>query len=89
MASFGDGLVYAPPEGPAEEVLERYAGGALEAADEMADLPHAEIDRRSRALCPPLRGVAALSVTRIPARKLSASMARVMCRYQPCQERIS
>ena len=53
MARLGDGLVDAAPKRPAEEVLEGYAGGELQAADGMADLARAEIDRRSRRL-PPL-----------------------------------
>ena len=77
------------PERPFEEVVERDAGGELEAANETTDLTCAEVDHRSRPRCPFLRGVAALSVTRMPARKASASMARMMCRYQPCQERTS
>src|SRR3982750_2514603 len=83
------GLMDPAPERPCEEVVERDAGGELEAADETADLARAEVDHRSRPRCPLLRGVAALSVTRMPARKASASMARVMCRYQPRQERTS
>src|SRR5215217_5281204 len=70
-------------------MIEHYAGGALEAADEMADLTRAEVDQRSRLDRPLFRGAAALSFTRMPARKARASMVRVMCRYQPCQERIS
>jgi hypothetical protein len=75
-------------------VFERQAGELLQAADEMADFIRAEIDQRSGAGCPfLLPGVtvaaAALSLTRIAARKPSASMARVTCRYQPCRERIS
>src|SRR5215217_7511080 len=89
VACFGDGLVDAAPQRPAEEVLEGYAGGELQAADEMADLARAGIDRRSRPLFPLWPDVAALSLTRKAARKAKASMARVMCRYQPCQERIS
>jgi hypothetical protein len=70
------------------------AGELLQAADEMADFIRAEIDQRSGARCPFLLPTvtavaAALSLTRIAARKPSASMARVMWRYQPCRERIS
>ena len=66
----------------------------LQAADEMADFICAEIDQRSGSDCPflpfavPVAG-AGLSLTRITARKASASMASVMCRYQPCRDRIS
>jgi hypothetical protein len=70
-------------------MIEHYAGSMLEAADEMADLVHAEVDQRSRLRRPLLCDVTALSFTRMAARKAKASMARVMCRYQPCQERIS
>lgn len=89
VACFRYGLMNPTPERPCEEVVERDAGGELEAADETTDLACAEVDHRSRPRCPFLRGVAALSVIRMPARKASASMARVMCRYQPCQERTS
>src|SRR3954466_3569131 len=89
VTCFGYGLMDPAPERPFEEVVERDAGGELKAADEMADLACAEIDHRPRPRCPFLHGMAALSVTRMPARKASASMARVMCRYQPCQDRIS
>jgi hypothetical protein len=81
--------MYASPEGPREEMVEHYADGTLEAADEMADLACAEIDQRSRLLLPPFPDGAALSFARMPARKAKASMASVMCRYQPCHERIS
>ena len=75
-------------------MFEHQAGELLQAADEMADFICAEIDQRSGSGCPflPLAvtvAAAALSLTRIAARKASASMARVMCRYQPCRERIS
>ncbi len=89
VTCFRYGLMDPTPERPFEEVVERDAGGELEAANETTDLTCAEVDHRSRPRCPFLRGVAALSVTRMPARKASASMARVMCRYQPCQERTS
>ena len=89
VTGFRQGLMDAPPQRPAEEVVEHYAGGALEPADEMADLARAEVDQSPRPGRPPLRGVAALSFTRMPARKAKASMASVTCRYQPCQERIS
>src|SRR5215212_6469523 len=56
----------------------------------MADFIRAEIDQRSGSGCPflPLAvtvAAAALSLTRIAARKASASMARVTCRYRPCR----
>src|SRR4051812_7377982 len=85
----GHGLMDAPPQRPAEEMIEHYAGGTLQAANELADLAHAEGDQRSRLRRPLLRDVTALSFTRRAARKPNASMASVMCRYQPCQERIS
>src|SRR3954453_14869344 len=86
---FGHGLMDAPPQRPAEEMIEHYAGGTLQAANELADLAHAEGDQRSRLRSPLLCDVTALSFTRRAARKPNASMASVMCRYQPCQERIS
>ena len=89
VTCFRYSLMDPAPERPREEMLERDAGRALQAADETADLACAEIDHRSRRRCPLFRGVAALRVTRRPARNASASMARVMCRYQPCQDRIS
>jgi hypothetical protein len=72
-------------------VFEAQAGELLQAADEMADFICAEIDQRSGAGCPflPLAVTAvaaALSLRRITARKASASIARVMCRYQPCRD---
>src|SRR3954447_1715593 len=85
----GHGLMDAPPQRPAEEMIEHYAGGTLQAAHELADLAHAEGDQRSRLRRPLLCDVTALSFTRRAARKPKASMASVMCRYQPCQERIS
>ena len=44
----GHGLMDAPPQRPAEEMIEHYAGGTLQAANELADLAHAEGDQRSR-----------------------------------------
>ena len=85
----GHGLMDAPPQRPAEEMIQHYAGGTLQAADEMADLARAEVDQRSRLRRPFLRDVAALSFTRMAARRPKASMASVMCRCQPRQERIS
>src|SRR4051794_11950761 len=85
----GHGLMDAPPLRPAEEMIEHYAGRTLQAANELADLAHAEGDQRSRLRSPLLCDVTALSFTRRAARKPKASMASVMCRYQPCQERIS
>src|SRR3954463_10767265 len=85
----GHGLMDAPPQRPAEEMIEHYAGRTLQAANELADLAHAEGDQRSRLRSPLLCDVTALSFTRRAARKPKASMASVMCRYQPCQERIS
>ncbi len=85
----GHGLMDTPPQRPIEQMIEHYAGRMLEAADEMTDLARAEVDQRSRLRRPLLCGVTALSFTRMVARKARASMARVMCRYQPCQERIS
>ena len=75
-------------------MFERQAGELLQAADEMADFIRAEIDHRSGSGCPFLPPAvtavaASLSLTRIAARKPSASMARVMWRYQPCRDRIS
>src|SRR3954454_17433930 len=85
----GHGLMDAPPQRPAEEIIEHYAGRTLQAANELADLAHAEGDQRSRLRRPLLCDVTALSFTRRAASKPKASMASVMCRYQPCQERIS
>ena len=68
----GHGLMDAPPQRPAEEMIEHYAGDTLKAADEMADLACAEVERRSGLRRPPFRGAAALSFTRMPARKARA-----------------
>src|ERR671938_326519 len=75
----------AAPERPGEEPIEDYAGGELEAADEMADCRCAARDHRSRAPRPflPMTVAAALSLTRMAAKKASASIARVMWRHQP------
>src|SRR4051794_28544864 len=85
----GHGLMDAPPQRPAEEMIKHDAGGTLQAANELADLAHAKGDQRSRLRRPLLCDGTALSFTRRAARKPKASMASVMCRYQPCQERIS
>jgi hypothetical protein len=84
-------LVQAAPKRPGEERIEGDAGGKLEAADETADLIRAESDHKSRLPRPflPRAVAAALSVTCMAAKKASASIARVMWRYQPCRERIS
>ena len=89
VTALGYGLMDPPPQRPIEKMIEHYAGSMLEAADEVADLIHAEVDQRSRLRRPLLCDVTALSFTRMAARKARASMARVTCRYQPCQERIS
>ena len=83
------GLMDAPPQRPAEEMIKHDAGGTLQAANELADLAHAEGDQRSRLRSPLLCDVTALSFTRKAARKPKASLASVICRYQPWQERIS
>src|SRR3954464_15792357 len=85
----GHGLMDAPPQRPVKEMIKHDAGGTLQAANELADLAHAEGDQRSRLRRPLLCDGTALSFTRRAARKPKASMASVMCRYQPCQERIS
>src|SRR3954451_20789123 len=85
----GHGFMDAPPQRPVKEMIKHDAGGTLQAANELADLAHAEGDQRSRLRSPLLCDVTALSFTRRAARKPKASMASVMCRYQPCQERIS
>jgi hypothetical protein len=69
-------------------MIEGYAGAEQQPADEMADLANAEISDNS-GCAPFLPGVLALSLARRPARKAKASMASVICRYQPCQERLS
>ena len=87
VAGFGDGLMDPAPERPCENEVEAKAGAQLEAGDEAADLGHAEgnWDECARSAAPfwPVR------LTRIAARKASASIDRVMCRYQPCQLRTS
>src|SRR6476661_3889526 len=94
MTDFGSGLMQASPQRPSQDVLDPQAGALLQTADETSDFILAEIDQRSGSGCPflPLvatAAAAALSLMRITARKASASMARVTCRYQPCRERIS
>src|SRR3954470_22627183 len=65
----GHGLMDAPPQRPAEEMIEHYAGVTLQAANELAHLAHAEGDQRSRLRSPLLCDVTALSFTRRAARK--------------------
>src|SRR3954467_8731932 len=72
----GHGLMDAPPQRPAKEMIEHYAGGTLQAANELADLAHAEGDQSSRLRSPLLCDVTALSFTRRAARKPKASMAK-------------
>src|SRR3954447_4030422 len=87
VAGLGDGLMDPTPERPGENEVEAEANAQLEAGDEAADLGHAEGNWGECA------GSSApfwpASSTRIAARKASASIARVMCRYQPCQLRTS
>src|SRR4051812_27639188 len=87
VAGFGDGLMEPAPERPSENEVDAEAGAQLKAGDEAADLGHAEgnWDECARSSAPfwPAR------LTRIAARKASASIDRVMCRYQPCQLRTS
>src|SRR3954447_8840483 len=64
VTAFGHGLMDAPPQRPAEEMIEPYAGGTLQAANELADLAHAEGDQRSRLRRPLLCDVTALSFPR-------------------------
>src|SRR3954465_308371 len=88
VAGFGDGLMEPAPERPSENEVD--ADAQLEAGDEAADLGHAEGNECARSLAPfwPAR------LTRIAARKASASIDRVTwrdkpCQYQPCQLRTS
>jgi hypothetical protein len=87
VASFGDGLMDAAPEGPLQDVIEAKADGQLEPSDEPADLRHTESNWKKfvRSGAP----FSALTLTHITARKASASIDKVMCRYQPCQLRTS
>src|SRR5215211_6918376 len=48
VTCFRYGLMNPTPERPCEEVVERDAGGELEAANETTDLACAEVDHRSR-----------------------------------------
>ena len=89
VTDLGGGLMQAAPDRPSQDVPEGQAGELLQAADEMADFIRTEIDQRSSSRGPflPLAVTAAaavLSLTRMAARKASASIARVMCRDQPC-----
>src|SRR3954447_6416740 len=83
VAGFGDGLMDPTPERPCENEVE--AGAHLEAADEATDLGHAEGNECAGSSAPFWEA----RLTRIAARKASASIDRVMCRYQPCQLRTS
>src|SRR5689334_23921828 len=64
----GYGLMDAPPQRPAEEMIKHDAGGTLQAANELVDLAHAEGDQRSRPRRPLLCDGTALSFTRRAAR---------------------
>src|SRR3954465_741092 len=85
VAGFGDGLMDPTPERPRENEVE--ADAHLEAADEAADLGHAEgtWDECAGSSAPFWEA----SSTRIAARKASASIDRVIDRYQPSQLRTS
>src|SRR3954470_7867928 len=87
VAGLGDGLMDPTPERPGENEVEAEAGAHLEAGDEAADLGHAEGNwgECSGSSAPFWEA----SSARIAARKASASIDRVMCRYQPCQLRTS
>src|SRR3954465_2513711 len=87
VAGLGDGLMDPAPDRPGENEVEAEAGAHLESGDEAADLGHAEGNwgECAGSSAPFWPG----SSTRIAARKASASIARVMCRYQPCQLRTS
>src|SRR4051794_27176378 len=85
VAGLGDGLMDPTPERPGENEVEAEASTQLEAGDEAADLGHAEGNECAGSSAPFWEA----SSTRIAARKASASIDRVMCRYQPCQRRTS
>src|SRR3954469_3419605 len=87
VAGFGDGLMGPAPERPSENEVDAEAGAQLKAGDEAADLGHAEGNCGECAGSPAPFWPARLP--RIAARKASASLDRVMCRYQPCQLRTS
>src|SRR3954467_4084424 len=73
----------AAPQRPLQDVIKAEADRQLEAGDEAADLRHTEGNWKKfvRSGAP----FSALILTRITARKASASIDKVMCRYQPCQ----
>src|SRR4051794_39979008 len=80
----GGGLVCPSPEGPVQDEGRRRRGTAeREPDDQAADLGHAERHQEPADGSPPL--FAGFSMARRPARKASASMARVTCRCQPRQ----
>src|SRR4051794_1337882 len=84
----GGGLVCPSPEGPVQDEGRRRRGTAeREPDDQAADLGHAERYQEPADGSPPL--FAGFSMARRPARKASASMARVTCRCQPRQLRTS
>src|SRR3954449_3372015 len=87
VAGFGDGLMDPAPERPSENEVDAKAGAQLEAADKATDLGHAvgTWDECAGSSAPFWEA----SSTRIAARKASASIDRVMCRYQACQLRTS
>src|SRR5689334_7137001 len=77
----------AAPQRPLQDVIKAEADRQLEAGDEAADLRHTEGNWKKfvRSGAP----FSALILTRITARKASASIDKVTCRYQPCQLRTS
>ena len=85
VAGFGDGLMDPTPERPCENEVDAEAGAHLEAGDEATDLGHAEGNECAGSSAPFWEA----SSSRIAARKASASIDKVMCRYQPCQLRTS
>src|SRR5690242_12301420 len=80
----GGSLVCPSPEGPVQDEGRRRRGTAeREPDDQAADLGHAERHQAPVDGSPPLS--AGFSMARRPAKKASASMARVTCRCQPRQ----
>src|SRR3954451_15672563 len=88
VAGLRHGLVRPSPEGPGQdEARRRRVAAECQAHDQAAEFRDAEGHEKLAGGAPP--PLAACSAARRPARRASASMARVTCRCQPRQLRTS
>ena len=101
VEELGEGLMVASPVRPVQHVGEQHAGGSPEQGhEEAAHFRHADADQAAAATKSPrlflkatkavsLAAGLAKSLARLIASSTCATMARVMCRCQPTQERTS